>query len=117
MKYKIWKYPIDFNDALQDKPTTIRVPRESILLCAKNQYNNIVVYFQVPTEVEEQDIYQFFTLPTGFDTAFDDMLPLLTYLDTVLIKEGTIVWHGAIQMLPDEKEYHVYYMQLKTMEV
>lgn len=94
MKYKVWKFQVNYEDAVIDRPTQIEVPEGSIILCAKEQYDGVVVYFQVPMGMEEyeKNYYLFYIIPTGH-LEFDTEDGFLHYLDTVMTNEGTLVWH------------------------
>jgi len=73
----------------------IYLPKNSKILCAKEQYNNVVIYVEIDNKSTEDEYVEFVIVGTG------RALPKLKlqYIDTVLTAAGTLVWH-VYKMIP-----------------
>lgn len=68
---------------------TITLPKNAKILCVKEQYDKLVLYFEQDTEVSPHKEVKIIIVGTGHQ------LPelKLEFLDTVMVFGGQLVWH------------------------
>lgn len=84
MKLTVYKYPISINDEQE-----IQMPRDSQILCVKNQYEGPVLYAKVnpSNRLVSRTIY---CRGTGHSA---DGLEYADWIDTVMFANGNLVFH------------------------
>lgn len=83
---RIYKYELKIVD-YQD----LELPKNSKILSVKNQYENIVVYAIVDTEIKIYDLYHFVIKGTGHD--LPEGLDDYDFLGTVKLAKGELMFH------------------------
>jgi len=79
----VWRFPLRLTDE-----QVIQVPKDAEILCVKNQEGSLQIYAEVERDTLSFDHYTIYILGTGRDKTFN-----ATYLDTVLMADGDLVWH------------------------
>jgi hypothetical protein len=69
----------------------IELPKDSKVLSVINQRENICLY-ALTTDSEDIESYEFYFFGTGWDL-HEDILEDLSFLGTVSITHGTLIWH------------------------
>jgi len=81
---RIYKY-----DLVLTSQQSIYLPLHTKILCAKEQYNSIVIYAEIDTDVMDEEFVEFIIVGTGHPVPDLNM----KYIDTVLLDDGRLVWH------------------------
>ncbi len=69
----------------------IMLPKGSVVICAKVQFNVPVIYAIVDTKEKEMEAKAFVVFSTGQD--IDVNMSSWTYLDTIATHNENLVWH------------------------
>jgi len=83
----IYKYELSMGE------NKLKFPHGSIILSAKEQYNKVVIYLMVDTELKNkaQVTRNIYCTTTG--TEIHDYDIFFTYIDTVMLNSGSFVVH------------------------
>jgi len=81
---RIYKY-----DLVLTSQQSVYLPLHTKILCAKEQYNSIVIYAEIDTDVMDEEFVEFIIVGTGHPVPDLNM----EYIDTVLLDDGRLVWH------------------------
>lgn len=83
---KIWKYELK---SLNEQ--VINMPKGSVIIAAKSQFNIPVVYAIV--DPSEKETEQRLVTTFGTDHPIDINMTSWTYLDTIMTHNDNLVWH------------------------
>jgi len=81
---QVFKYPLDLIGIQH-----LKLPKYSKILCVKNQYDNIVLYAEVPDVYDTKETITIIIVGTGRPMPNGNLM----YIGTVLVQNGTLVWH------------------------
>ena len=85
----IWKYKLELTDK-----QLIAVPKPAIFLSAQNQYETLKLYYMVDSDNNcPAKASKFMIYIVGTGNPLPDFSIKTTYLGTVSMRGGSLVWH------------------------
>ncbi len=89
MKHVIYKTILDVLTVQE-----IELPVGSQILSAKQQYDNICLWYKLNPSITEKETYRVYVVPTGQEVSEDTI-----FLNTILMYSDTVVLHVFIELI------------------